>query len=130
LETQIPSDPAARNEGGYFVPKLASRNFRGKDLMYAARVRAGLVPATRRDVFQRLKHLRTPKCPFANLPEPAAGRWGQGLTAEKTKECVWVRPEVVAEIQFLEWTGADHLRHTKFVGLRDDKDPSKVIKET
>ena len=46
------------------------------------------------------------------------------------KECVWVRPEVVAEIQFLEWTGADHLRHTKFVGLRDDKDPSKVIKET
>ncbi len=31
----------------------------------------------------------------------------QGLTAEKMKECVWVRPEVVAEIQFLEWTGAE-----------------------
>jgi ATP-dependent DNA ligase len=41
-----------------------------------------------------------------------------------------VRPEVVVEIQFLEWTGADHLRHTKFVGLREDKEPSKVIKET
>jgi len=104
--------------------------YRGKDLIYAARVRAGLVPATRREVFERLKRLRTPKCPFANLPEPAAGRWGQGLTAEKMKECVWVRPEMVAEIQFLEWTGADHLRHTRFVGLRDDKDPSKVIKET
>jgi bifunctional non-homologous end joining protein LigD len=43
---------------------------------------------------------------------------------------LWVRPEMVADIQFLEWTGADHLRHTKFVSLRDDKDPSKVIKET
>jgi DNA ligase D-like protein (predicted ligase) len=121
--------------GGYVgsnlgVDSLVVGFYRGKDLIYAARVRAGLVPATRREVFERLKRLRTPKCPFANLPEPAAGRWGQGLTAEKMKECVWVRPEMVAEIQFLEWTGADHLRHTRFVGLRDDKDPSKVIKET
>jgi ATP-dependent DNA ligase len=44
--------------------------------------------------------------------------------------CVWVSPEVLAEIQFLEWTGADKLRHTKFVALRGDKDPSKVLKET
>ena len=104
--------------------------YRGKDLIYAARVRAGLVPASRRQVFERIKLLETPRCPFSNLPEPAAGRWGQGLTVEKMKECVWVRPEVVAQIQFLEWTGADHLRHTKFVGLRDDKDPSKVFRET
>jgi bifunctional non-homologous end joining protein LigD len=41
-----------------------------------------------------------------------------------------VRPEVVAQIQFLEWTGADHLRHTKFVALRDDKDPWRVVRET
>jgi hypothetical protein len=53
------------------------------------------------------------KCPCGNLPELSAGRWGQGLPAEKMKECVWVRPEVVARIEFLEWTGADHLRHTK-----------------
>jgi DNA ligase D-like protein (predicted ligase) len=121
--------------GGYIpsnlgVDSLVVGFYRGKDLIYAARVRAGLVPATRRDVFERLKHLKTAKCPFVNLPEPAAGRWGQGLTAEKMNECVWVRPEVVAEIQFLEWTGADHLRHTKFAGLRDDKDPSKVVRET
>ena len=102
----------------------------GKDLIYAARVRAGFEPATRRDVFERLRRLKAPRCPFVNLPEPAAGRWGQGLTAEKMKECVWVRPEAVAEIQFLEWAGAHHSRHTKFIGLRDDKDPSKIIKET
>ena len=121
--------------GGYIpsnlgVDSLVVGVYRGKDLIYAARVRAGLVPATRREVFERLRDLKTPKCPFVNLPEPAAGRWGQGLTAEKMKECVWVRPEVVAEIQFLEWTGANHLRHTKFVALRDDKDPSTVVRDT
>jgi DNA ligase D-like protein (predicted ligase) len=121
--------------GGYVpshlgVDSLVVGFYRGKDLIYAARVRAGLIPATRREVFERIKHLKSAKCPFANLPEPTAGRWGQGLTAEKIKECVWVRPETVARIDFLEWTGADHLRHTKFVALRDDKDPSTVIRET
>jgi DNA ligase D-like protein (predicted ligase) len=121
--------------GGYVpshlgVDSLVVGVYRGKELIYAARVRAGLVPATRREVFERIKHLKTPKCPFANLPEPSAGRWGQGLTAEKMEECVWVRPEVVARVDFLEWTGADHLRHTKFIALRDDKDPSKVVRET
>ena len=104
--------------------------YRGEDLIYAARVRAGLVLATRREVFERIKHLKTPKCPFANLPEPTADRWGQGLTAEKMKECIWLKPQAVARIHFLEWTGADHLRHTKFVALRDDKDPLKVVRET
>jgi ATP-dependent DNA ligase len=79
--------------------------YRGEDLIYAARVRAGLVPATRREVFERIKHLERTECPFANHPEAAAGRWGQGLTAEKMNECVWLRPEVVARIEFLEWPG-------------------------
>jgi ATP-dependent DNA ligase len=121
--------------GGYVpsnlgVDCLVVGFYRGKDLIYASRVRAGLVPATRRQLFERIKHLKMPNCPFANLPEPAVGRWGQGLTADKMKDCVWVRPELVARIQFLEWTGADHLRHTKFIALRDDKDPTKVGRET
>ena len=37
--------------------------------------------------------------------------------------------EAVAQIEFLEWTDADRLRHSKFVGLRDDKDPRSVVKE-
>jgi bifunctional non-homologous end joining protein LigD len=44
-------------------------------------------------------------------------------------KCVWVRPEIVARIEFLEWTPSDHLRHAKFAGLRGDKDPRTVIKE-
>jgi ATP-dependent DNA ligase len=77
---------------------------RDKQLHYAARVRARFVPLTRREVFERIKPLETTKCPFVNLPEKDAGRWGQGLTAEKMKECVWVRPEKVAQIEFLEWS--------------------------
>jgi bifunctional non-homologous end joining protein LigD len=54
---------------------------------------------------------------------------GASLTAEKMKKCVWVRPEAVAHIEFLEWTARDRLRHSKFVGLRDDKNPRMVTKE-
>jgi DNA ligase D-like protein (predicted ligase) len=103
--------------------------YRGKDLMFAARVRAGFVPATRREVFARIKGLKISKCPFTNLPEAGPGRWGQGLTADKMKQCVWVKPEVVVRIDFAEWTGADKLRHTKYVAIRDDKDPRKVVRE-
>jgi bifunctional non-homologous end joining protein LigD len=81
-------------------------------------------------VFDAIKHLKAAKCPFVNLPEKEPGRWGEGFTAEKMNEAVWLRPQGAARIEFLEWTGADHLRHTKFVGLRDDKDPRQVIRET
>jgi DNA ligase D-like protein (predicted ligase) len=121
--------------GGYVpshlgVDSIVIGVYRSKELHYAARVRAGFVPLTRRQVFERIKPLATARCPFVNLPEKDAGRWGQGLTAEKMKECVWLKPNLVAEIEFLEWTGADHLRHTKYVGMRDDKDPRKVVRET
>jgi DNA ligase D-like protein (predicted ligase) len=104
--------------------------YRGKDLIYAARVRAGFVPATRREVLAQIKSLKIAQCPFANLPQTEAGRWGQGLTAEKMKQCVWLKPVTVVRIDFAEWTGADHLRHPKYAGLRDDKEPRKVVKET
>lgn len=116
--------------GTHGIDALIIGFYRGKDLIYVARVRAGFVPATRRETFAKIKHLKTSTCPFANLPETTAGRWGQGLTAAKMKDCVWLHPEAVARVDFLEWTGADHLRHTKFVALRDDKDPRKVVKET
>jgi ATP-dependent DNA ligase len=104
--------------------------YRGKDLHFAARVRAGFVPATRRDVYDQLKGLKITKCPFVDLPQKEPGRWGQGLTAEKMKSCVWLKPETVVRIDFAEWTSGDHLRHPKYAGLRDDKDPRKVVKET
>jgi bifunctional non-homologous end joining protein LigD len=46
------------------------------------------------------------------------------------KKCRWLEPELVAQIEFVDWTDADHLRHSRFVALRDDKDPREVIKES
>jgi ATP-dependent DNA ligase len=85
--------------GGYVPSHLGLDSivigvYREKQLRYAARVRAGFVPLTRPQVFERIKPLETTKCPFVNLPEKDAGRWGQGLTAEKMKECVWVKPRI------------------------------------
>ena len=87
------------------------------------------MPASRRQVFAKLKPLLIPKCPFANLPETHKGRCGEGLTAADMENCVWVKPEIVARIEFLEWTASGHLRHSKFAGLREDKDARTVIKE-
>jgi ATP-dependent DNA ligase len=103
--------------------------YRDDELIYVARTRNGFVPASRRRVFEKLTPLLVAKCSFVNLPETRTARWGEAMTTEKMKKCVWVRPEVVAQIEFLEWTDADHLRHSKFAGLRDDKDARSVVKE-
>ena len=103
--------------------------YQGKDLMYVARVRNGFVPASRRQVFEKIRHLVSPTMPFANLPDTHKSRWGDELTAERMKECVWLRPQAVAQIEFLEWTAGDRLRHSKFAGLREDKNPQSVVKE-
>jgi bifunctional non-homologous end joining protein LigD len=120
--------------GGYIpgphgVDAIVVGYYRGQDLIYVARVRNGFVPASRRQLFTKLKPLLICKCPFANLPETHKGRWGEGLTAADMDKCVWVRPQLVARIEFLEWTASDHLRHSKFAGLREDKDARTVIKE-
>lgn len=120
--------------GGYFpgshgFDSLVVGYYDGDNLMYVARTRNGFVPASRRQVFSKLKHLVTPTCPFLNLPETRRSRFGEELNAEKMKKAVWLRPEVVAQIEFLEWTEGNRLRHSKFVGLREDKNPRSVVKE-
>jgi bifunctional non-homologous end joining protein LigD len=110
--------------GGYIpgsrgIDSLIVGEYRGNRLLYAGRVRAGLVPASRREVFEKLHPLVTGKCPFANLPELGKGRWGAGLTAEKMKQCVWVKPKVIARIGFLERTASGGLRHARYGGIKD-----------
>jgi DNA ligase D-like protein (predicted ligase) len=120
--------------GGYFpgphgFDSIIVGYYKGKDLMYVARSRNGFVPASRRQVFSKLKHLETPTCPFVNLPETQPSRFGRELDAETMKKAVWLRPEMVAQIDFLEWTEHDRLRHSKFVRLRADKDAQSVVRE-
>ena len=74
--------------GGYVpshlgIDSLVVGVHRGRNLYYASRVRAGFIPAARRQVFEAIKHLTSTKCPFVNLPEKEPGRWGQGLTARE-----------------------------------------------
>jgi ATP-dependent DNA ligase len=81
--------------GGYFpgphgIDSLIVGYYDGDKLMYAARTRNGLVPASRRQVLSKLKHLVTPTCPFANLPETRRSRFGEELNAEKMKKAVWL----------------------------------------
>jgi len=62
----------------------------GDKLMYVARTRNGFTPSSRASLFKQFRALEIDECPFANLPEARSGRWGQGLTVEKMKECRWL----------------------------------------
>ena len=71
-------------------------------LMFASKVRNGFVPRFRREVRSKLKHLQTDACPFDNLPEKKRTQWA--LTREEMNNCVWLKPELVAQVEFTEWT--------------------------
>jgi bifunctional non-homologous end joining protein LigD len=116
--------PAARN-----FDALILGYYRDRELMYAGRTRSGFTPAAREQVLKRFRGLETAGCPFVNLPEAKSGRWGQGLTVEKMKDCRWLRPQLVGQFEFVEWTPDGHLRHARFMGLRDDKTAEEVQRE-
>jgi bifunctional non-homologous end joining protein LigD len=98
-------------------------------LIYAGRTRNGFTPAMRAQVFRKFRELEIADCPFANLPEAKSGRWGEGLTRAKMADCRWLKPVLVGQFEFLEWTGEHHLRHSKFIGLREDKPARGVRRE-
>ena len=121
--------------GGY-VPSSGSFDsiaigyYDGDDLVCVARVRNGFVPESRAKVFKLFRPLEINKCPFANLPEPRKGRWGEGFTAEDMAKGRWLRPRLVVQVEFAEWTPANHLRHAKFIALRDDKEAREARRES
>ena len=104
--------------------------YENKQFIFVAKVKNGFVPRLRDEIFPALKRLIAADCPFTNLPEKRASRWGESLTAEKMKQCRWVTPKLVCQVAFVEWTDAGHLRHCSFVAMRDDKKPTEVVRET
>ena len=98
-------------------------------LRFAGKVRAGFVPHLRREVFKALKPHHVDDCPFVDLPNSKSSRWGGGVTADEMREMQWVRPELVAQIRFVEWTAEGRLRHAAFLGLRSDKSAREVRRE-
>jgi bifunctional non-homologous end joining protein LigD len=103
--------------------------YEGKRLMCAGKVRNGFTPALRAELFDRLRPLETRTCPFANLPSSRSSHWGEGITAEEMAVIHWVKPKLVAEVSFAEWTRDGSLRHAAFVGLREDKAARDVRRE-
>ncbi|MBE2286583.1 MAG: ATP-dependent DNA ligase [Prosthecobacter sp.] len=69
------------------------------------------------------------KCPFANLPATSSGRWGQGITKTEMEKCTWLKPKLVCQVKFAEWTRDGRLRQPVFLGLREDKPAREVTRE-
>ena len=118
-----------RPSGSSSVDALLVGYFDKGELRFAAKVRAGLVPHVRSEFARKLKPLRVNDCPFVDLPTEGSSRWGGGISAEDMKEMIWTKPEMVVQIQFVEWTAEHRLRLSKFVGLRSDKAASDVRRE-
>ena len=114
--------------GGGTFDSLIFGYYEGENLVYAARTRNGFTPTLRCDLMKKLRPLETPGCPFSNLPEARAGRWGAGLTAAKMADCRWIKPLLVGQFEYVEWTPDNHLRHSKFIGLRESKKPRDVVR--
>ncbi len=111
--------------GGYTAPRRGRQYFgsllvgvyREDKLVFAGHVGTGFDDRTLQDLWQRLTKLEARKCPFTTIPETNA-------------PATWVRPQMVAEVEFAEWTREGLLRQPSYRGLREDKEPRDVIAES
>ena len=119
---------------GYTLPKKSRKYFgalllgyyRGKRLVFAGRVGTGFNDKALRDIYRKLKAIASDVPLVEEVQEPS-GRWRpKGWKASDTR---WVKPELVAQVQFTEWTDDGILRHPSFQGLRDDKKAADVVRE-
>jgi len=110
--------------GGYTEPRgsrigfgaLLVGYYRARKLLYAGKVGSGFDHEALRRLRRKLAELRNPINPFE----------GDGVPRSSVH---WVRPKLVAQIAFTEWTRDGKLRHPRFLGLRDDKEPEDVVRE-
>jgi len=122
--------------GGYTQP-AGERKYLGAllvgvydkgQLKFAGRVGTGFSEKLLKLLSAELNKIAVKDCPFDNLPAIGRGL-DTGLTIAEMKRCVWVKPIVICEVKFTEWTRDDRLRHPVFIGLRDDKSPTDVVRE-
>lgn len=119
---------------GYTLPQKSRQYFgalilgyyRDKRLIFAGRVGTGFSDKALREIFGKLKPLEIPKPLVEEIQDPS-GRWRP--KGWKSSDSRWVQPKLVAQVQFTEWTDDGILRHPSFQGLREDKDPAKVVRE-
>jgi len=115
-------------EPGSFQSLMVGYYEKGR-LIFAGKVRQGFNPPLRRRLLEAMRPLDIKRCPFANLPSSKKGHFGEGVTAEEMKKLKWLKPKLVAQVRFAEWTSYGLLRHATFLGLREDKDARDVVRE-
>ena len=125
------ADTPSRSGSRKYFGALLVGFYEGKKLKYAGRVGTGFSEKLLSALFSKLKldKIRVQKCPFYNLPAVGRSRWDQGLTAAEMRRCHWVKPTMVCQIKFTEWTRDDRLRQPVFRGIREDKKASEVVRE-
>ena len=99
-------------------------------MRFAGKVGSGFTEKSLSMLYKKFRAEERNDCPFVDLPSKTAGRWGQGITPSMMNKMHWVNPKYVAQIKFAEWTRDQKLRQPVFLGLRDDKDPHTVIRES
>jgi bifunctional non-homologous end joining protein LigD len=109
------TDPGGAREG---FGSLLLGYWNKKDLVYCGRVGTGFDSKTLKSIMIKLKNREIPESIF-----------NRSLTWQERKGAHYVRPELIAQIKFTEWTPDGHLRHPVFLGLRQDKSASEVKRE-
>ncbi len=123
--------------GGYTQPDgsrdyfgaLLIGYYKGHSLQFAGKVGTGFNEKLLKELHDRFKKIGRPNCPFANLPEKTGAHSRSHLAAGEMKRCHWVRPKLVCQVKFSEWTRDGKLRQPVFLGLRDDKKAAEVVRE-
>jgi bifunctional non-homologous end joining protein LigD len=123
--------------GGYTQPKrgrsdfgaLLVGTFEKNELQFCGKVGTGFDQKLLSSLRERMDKIRVMQCPFSNLKAARSGRFLGGITASELRDCVWIKPELVCEVQFSEWTEEGSLRHPSFVALREDVSAPDVHRE-
>jgi bifunctional non-homologous end joining protein LigD len=124
--------------GGYTQPQGSRTHFGAilvgyyeeNQLRFASKVGTGFDRKLLESLYEQFQELVQPDCPFADLPTKRGADSGSlGVTAAQMKYCTWMKPELVCQVRFSEWTRDGHLRQPVFLGLRDDKKPEEVVQE-
>jgi len=123
--------------GGYSDPTGGRQHFgalllgyyESRKLRFCGKVGTGFNDSTLRSLRTKFRELESTECPFANLPESRSGRFGSGMTRAEMRRCHWLKPELVCQVRFSEWTDDFRLRQPVYLGLREDKDASEVVRE-
>jgi bifunctional non-homologous end joining protein LigD len=124
--------------GGFTPPQGARQHFGAvlvgyyekKKFLFAGKVGTGFDTKSLAFLHKKLKSEKRDHCPFADLPSKEGGQWVQGITPAMMRKIEWVNPVFVCQVKFAEWTRDGKLRQPVFLGLRDDKNPTQVVRET